>query len=150
MAKTTSIFDAIVLDLKAINGTGIFATTVAQVYTESADTEVSKNPSITVWQNGLDVPADEIGLSDAHAFQVFRFLMHVKSITYLADLRAFQDDVRNAIERDVSNIHGVDRVEVAMVTRIDPPSATSQDISDGRVFQQGEIVVNYHYQRGVA
>ncbi len=150
MAKTTAIFDALVLDLKAINGIGIFATNVKQVYTESAEAEVSKNPSITIWQDGLDVPSDEIGMNDAHAFQVFRFLMHVKSTTYLADLRAFQDDVRNAIERDASSIHGVAKVEVAMVTRIDPPSATSQDISDGRVFQQGEIVVNYHYQRGVA
>jgi hypothetical protein len=148
MAKTKTLRDALKSDLEAINGTGIFTTTVATVGTEPVNVDTVAPPAAFLIpdRSGEGTPAD---VSDrvGKAVQLFTVQLYLQTETPNVDMLAFLDDVRNAVERSTANIGAVAGVEWAGASNWSEV-LTTEDLAVQRAFAEITVSVSYFYTRG--
>ena len=149
MAITATIKAALIADLTAIDGTGIFSTTVAEVGSEPKHVSEVEKPGVFIYASEGESDLETLTNLRGSTDQSYTLDLVIESNTPNADMDAFLDDIRNAVERDTSNVLGVARVETAVVTAWTPVE-TDADIHMNTYYHQVNVVVAYLYSRGAA
>ena len=149
MAITATIKAALIADLTAIDGTGIFTTAVAVVGSEPKPVSEVEKPGVFIYasegESDLETLTNLRGITE----QSYTLDLVIESNTPNADMDTFLDDIRNCVERSTSNVLTTARVNTAVVTDWTPVE-TDPDIHMNIYYRQVNVVVAYLYSRGAA
>ena len=110
---TKQIFDAMILDLQDIDGTGIFTTTVLAVTENERTFADSKTPAIMA-STGIG-ESETFAMRHNRTIQKFGLKLRSREANPGDTIRALLDDVRNSLERTGSNTLTVSAVTVTAV-----------------------------------
>ena len=146
---TATIKAALLADLNDIDGTGIFTTTVAEVGSEPKPSNEVQKPGVFIYSTEGEADLETLTNLRGSTVQTFTLDLVIESNTPNADMDTFLDDIRNALERTVSNTLAVDRVSNVVVTDWTPVE-TDPDIHMNTYYRQVNVVVSYLYSRGAA
>lgn len=149
MSITATIRDALMTDLRDINGMDGFVTALAEVGSEPKRVDEAQKPGVYVQSTEGVSDLETITQRRGEVEQIYTLDLVVSSATPNADMDALLDDVRNAIERDGSNILTVSAVTKVTVTDWSPVG-TDPDIALGVYWRTVNVAVNYIYTRGAA
>jgi hypothetical protein len=149
VSVTATIKTALVADLDAIDGTGIFSTTLKETGTEPVRIDEAEAPAIYIFASDGTSDLETLTNLRGETEQSYTLDLVIKSTTPNADMDTLLDDVRNAIERSTSNVLGVAAVNTATVTDWTPVE-TDPGIHEGVYIRQVNVVVSYLYTRGSA
>jgi hypothetical protein len=139
--------------MEAIDGTGIFTMTVAEVGREPVRPDEAKSPGIYISSGSGNSELGSISNLRGDAEQVFTLDLIVESTTPNADMDSLLSDVRNAVERSASNIKAtvIANGSVTDVVASDwTPVLTDPGIHELVYFRQVDVVISYLYTRGSA
>lgn len=154
VAVTKAIRDALVVDMAAIDGTGIFVTTIAAAYKQPLALAERATPSSALVPNqGGQADNATIDGRRGEAAQVYTAEIVVKSSTPLDDVMDYLDDLRNAVERPTSSTRAAsgDNWKVERVQVVEwEPVMTGADIANGYGIYHAQIEATYIYERGNA
>ena len=148
---TATIKQAIVDDLTDVDGTGIFSTTIAEVGTTPKRIDDAKFPGAYVFSG--EGSASLSSLTDKLRSGTQRYIVQlaVHSSTPNADMDTFMDDVRNAFERETSNLNTINVSNIRNF-QTDVGSwdwfPTDQTIDEGKLLAEVEVIVRYDYNAG--
>ena len=155
VAISKAIRSAIVSDLNAIDGSGDFVSTLASVNREPQDWRTIATPGVFITGGSGSRP----GRTDMEAFSPnegvteneFQLQLVVKSTTPNQDTDDLLDDIRNAVERNASNLYGVNtsNYKVSEVA-CDWSELEPLDQDDDYYFRGVVVKVKYYYKRGSA
>ena len=149
MSITATIKAALIADLTAIDGTGIFSTTVAEVGSEPKEVSEAQKPGVFIYASEGESDLETMTNLRGETQQAYTLDLVIESNTPNADMDTFLDDVRNCVERTASNVLGATRVNTATVTDWTPVES-DPDILMNIYFRQVNVVVSYLYSRGAA
>jgi hypothetical protein len=149
MSATKAIRDAIVTAAGTILVANGYSTEVVEVSSEPKGIDEVRAPAIYLISMEGNSEVESLSNLQGRARQTYRAQLTIQSSTPGADMDAFLDDLRNAIEKEsISNIPlGLNYVEKITVTGWSP-TFTESHIHEGLYLRECDVVVDYVYTRG--
>jgi hypothetical protein len=147
VSATAGIRSAITTTLASVTTSNGYSTNVVEVGSEPKGIDEVRSPA--VYLLSMDGQSDLESLSNlqGQCKQAFRMQLVIRSATPQADMDAFLDDVRNAVEKSTSALLSLSYVVRVTVSGWSP-TFTESHINDGVYLRECDVVVDYVYQRG--